>query len=149
MFNGAEEKIRYLAQADATMNALFFAGVPRWFAIQLRQGYIQKGTCVTVERISTVYENAQDGLLCIEQPRFTFRVMDQDQTTARQALNALNRFLLGICLMTNQQFTSPPSTPSQFPNYKLSERLTIETQLELQIYVWSADWRIFNNLLVT
>jgi hypothetical protein len=48
--------------------------------------------------------------------------------------------------MSSAQFASPPSTPTQFANFLLSQRSGIEYQVEVEIFSWSADWRIWNNM---
>lgn len=147
--NSAEAKIRTLAQGDATMQSFFGVGPFRWFFVREPQGYVDQGTVCRVRRVSAVYEYVQEGIICIEQVRLQFDVLDQSQETARNALNALNNFIAGVDLMSDKQFTSPPTIATQFANYRLSERSAVEVQIKQQIYVWSADWRCFNNTLVS
>ncbi len=144
--NSAEAKLRTLAAADTTMQSFFGSAPFRWFHIQMPQGYITKGSCIRVRRVSAVYTYAQEGITEIEQVRMQLDCLNEDQDAARNALNAVNNFIATVDLMSNAQFASPPTTPTQFPNYRLSERSGIEFQVERQIYVWSADWRIWNNL---
>ena len=148
-FNSAEEKLRYLAQGYAPL-AAFLAGNPfRWFMTQQQPGYSTQGTVVRVRRPGAVYTQVQEGQLCTEQVRLQFDCIDQSETVARQCLNALYGFIQQVDLMSDAQFRSPPVTPTQFPNYQLSQRgPTIEYDASLQLWVWSADWRVFNNLLI-
>ena len=146
--NSAEAKIRTLAAADATMQSFFGAGPFRFFFVREPQGYIDQGTVCRMRRVSAVYEYAQQGIVCIEQVRLQFDVLDTSQEVARNALLALNNFLGTVDLMSDKQFTSPPSVPTQFANYMLAQRSAIEVQIKAQIYVWSADWRCFNNTLI-
>jgi hypothetical protein len=147
--NSAEAKLRTLASADPTMVADFGSGPFRWFQIQLPQGYISKGTCVRVRRVSAIYLYAQEGITQAEQVRLQFDVLDKSQDRARQVLNDLCSFVAGVDLMSDAQFTSPPSMPTQFANFLLSQRSGIEYQVEVEIFSWSADWRIWNDTTIT
>ena len=68
-------------------------------------------------------------------------MLDQSQETARDALTSLEAFLGTVDLMN--------VTPGQYANFILSERSTIEVQIKQQVYVWSADYRIWNNMSIT
>jgi len=144
--NSAEAKLRMLASADPTMIADFGSGPFRWFQIQAPQGYIAKGSCVRVRRVSSIYLYAQEGITQAEQVRLQFDVLDKSQDRARDLLNDLCSFIAGVDLMSSAQFTSPPSAPTQFANFLLSQRSGIEYQVEVEIFSWSADWRIWNNM---
>jgi hypothetical protein len=146
--NSAEAKLRTLASADSTMVADFGSGPFRWFQIQIPQGYINKGPCVRVRRVSAVYLYVQKGITQAEQVRLQFDVLDKSQDRAKDVLNDLCSFLASVDLMSSAQFTSPPSTPTQFANFLLSQRSGIEYQIEVEIFSWSADWRIWNNLSI-
>lgn len=149
-YNSALEKIRALAAADAGLQAYLGTGPFRWFAWQLQPGYPAQGACVRAAQISAVYGYAQDGQLCIEQARIQFDCYDQNEATCRELLLTLKLFLQGLNLMTDEQFQSPPVTPSRYPNYELSESGPVpEIQQSLQLWVWTTDWRIFNNTLIT
>jgi hypothetical protein len=147
--NSAEAKIRTLAAADATLQGIFGTGPFRWFFVREPQGYLSQGTVCRVRRVSAVYDYVQDGIICIEQVRLSFDCLDQSQESARDALSAVENFLGTIDLMSDNQFLSPPQPGAQFANFRLSERSAIEIQIKQQIYVWSADYRVFNNLLVS
>lgn len=152
-FNSAEEKLRALAAANATMQGFFGAPtVPdsfRWFATQLQPGASARGTCMRVTRPSAGYTQVQEGQLNTEKVMLQFDILDKSQTRSRQGVNALYTFIQSVDLMSDAQFTSPATTPTQFPNYQLSQRgPLIEFDASLQLWVWSATWRIFNNLLV-
>ena len=144
--NSAEAKLRMLASADPTMIADFGSGPFRWFQIQAPQGYIAKGSCVRVRRVSAIYLYAQEGITQAEQVRLQFDVLDKSQDRARDVLNDLCSFIAGVDLMSSAQFASPPSTPTQLANFLLSQRSGIEYQVEVEIFSWSADWRIWNNM---
>jgi len=144
--NSAEAKIRTLAQADSTMQSFFGVAPFRWFQVREPQGYISQGTCIRVRRVSAVYDYVQNGILQIEQVRLQFDVLDLSQETARNALTAVERFLRSVDLMNSNQFNSPPTAGACFANYLLSERAGVEPQIKQQVYIWSADYRIFNNI---
>src|SRR5689334_2641357 len=80
-----EVKLRMLAKADTTLQE-FFGGPSdlfRWFDTQLLPGYISRGTCARVLRVSTVFLQAHGtsdrrSLLDMEQPRFQIDVLDFD-----------------------------------------------------------------------
>ena len=150
-YYSAEEKLRTLAQANVTLQSfLLSGGIFRWFATQLQPGYASAGSCVRVTRPSAVYTYQQQGPLSLDQVRLQFDCIDQSQTTARQLMLAVKDFLGTVDLMSDAQFTSPPTTPTQFPNYELSERgPLVEYQASLQLWVWAMDWRIFNDTLIT
>jgi len=139
--NSAEAKIRTLASANPAMQSFFGAGPFRFFFVREPQGYIEQGTVCRVRRVSAVYTYVQNGRLCFEQARIQFDVLDQSQETARDALTALEAFLGTVDLMN--------VTPGQYANFLLSERSAIEVQIKQQIYVWSADYRIWNNMSIT
>ena len=147
--NSAEAKIRTLASADATMQGIFGTGPFRWFFVRETQGYIDDGTVCRVRRVSAAYDYVQNGRIQIEQVRLQFDVLDLSQEAARDALTALENFLGTVDLMSGNQFLSPPQSVTQFPNFLLSERSAIEVQIKQQIYVWSADYRVLNNLSVS
>ena len=108
--NSAEAKLRTLASVDPTMVADFGSGPFRWFQIQAPQGYIAKGSCVRVRRVSAVYLYAQEGITQAEQVRLQFDVLDKSQDRARDLLNDLCSFIAGVDLMSGAQFTSQPGT---------------------------------------
>jgi len=151
MYYSAEEKIRALAMQDSTLQGfLQTGGIFRWFATQLPAGYASMGSCVRVTRPGAVYTQVQEGVLALEQVRLQFDCLDQSQTTARQLLNALNQFLLTVDLMSGDQFTSPATVPTQFPNFQLLQRGPIpEFVASLQLWVWTTDWRLMNNTLIS
>lgn len=146
--NSAEAKIRTLAQANTTMQSFFGTAPFRWFYVREAGGYIATGTCCRVRRVSAVYQYVQNGRICIEQARLQFDVLDPSQETARNALLALESFMGTVDLMNTNQFNSPPTAGAQFANFTLSERSTIEVQIKQTVYVWSVDYRIFNNMSI-
>ena len=144
----AEVKIRMLAAANATLAAMLGTSPFRWFDVQSAQGYEQQGTLCRYRRVSAVYMYAQEGLTQLEQVRFQFDFVAQTPSDSWNAMQAFIEFMAGVDLMSDAQFKSPPTTPTQSPNYLLSTRQSIEYRPERELYIWSCDWRVFNNLNV-
>ena len=142
----AETKLRMLASGDANLQAIFGTPVFRWSMFgQLQQGYIQKGTCARVRRISTQPFYAQDGQLSMEKIRFQFDIMDYDSAKTFTAAAAVGHWFRGVDLMSDAQFSSPTTTPRQFPNFRMNQRSGIEAGPEQQIYLQIVDWMVFND----
>ena len=145
MGTAAEVKLRMLAGADAGLQAILGTAPFRFFAIQEPQGYITQGVCCRYRRVSAVYLYAQEAIANAEQVRIQFEFLAYAPTDAWDAMQAFIAFMGGVNLMTDQQFQSPPVTPTQHPNYLLTTRPSIEYRPEREIYIWSCDWRIWNN----
>lgn len=141
-------KIRTLAQADPTLAALFFNSVPRWFKQQLQPGYIARGLCMRVNRVSTVYgyTNAPAGLMNLNQPRMQFDVMGLDSSAVQTATIAVIDWMGTTNFATNDQFGSPTVTPPNSPNFLLNRRSSMEAQVEPPGPAWieTLDFRIYN-----
>jgi hypothetical protein len=145
----AEQKLRLLASADATLQE--YLGVPpvfRWFHLQEEQGAIESGVCLRVRRVSAIYLYAQEGILATEQVRLQFDFLDKSPEAAANAMLAFNAFMGTVDLMSNAQFLSPPTTPRQSPNFLLNTRPGLEFRTERQIYVWTCDWRVWNDTTI-
>ena len=146
----AESKLRLLASQDATLQGIFGTGPFRWQDTQLQQGYIQRGTCARVLRVSTVYMYSHSGLANIEQVMFQIDVLDLDPEVARAAAVALDAWLGTISLMSAAQFSSPPHAPSppSFANFKMNQRHSIDYLLAppLMPHCEMLQYRIFSNL---
>jgi hypothetical protein len=143
-----EAKMRMLAASDASLQAFF--GTPpavfRWFDRQLPPGYIDKGTCMRVRRVSTQSQYVQEGPIAMEMIRFQFDAIDFSPETARAAARALEDWFGTVDFMSDAQFTSPSTTPNQFPNFQINQRSSIEQPLTGAVYyVESQDFRVFNN----
>lgn len=138
----AEVKLRTLAAADASLQAIFGTSPFRWWDSQLVQGSAFP-SCV-VRRISTVRMYQLEGLNQMSQPRFQFDIRHPDPETARAAAKAVIAWLSTIDLASNAQFGSPQTTPPQFPCYLLNERTGMDYQLQPPIFVESLDVRVFN-----
>lgn len=142
-----EVKMRLLASNDPTLQGIFGSSTFRWFGYaQLPQGYINKGTCVRVRRISTVSSYAQEAPVSLEKIRMQFDCMDFNVDSAYAAAKAINAWLTGTAdFMNPGQFQSPATGPRQHANYQSNQRIGIETQLEREVYVVMTDFIIFND----
>lgn len=154
----AEVKLRTLAMADATLQADL--GAPplfRWFDTAIPQGVIQRGPCVRVLRISTLWLYAQSlppggspmttppgGLLNLSQPRFQIDVMALDPEQARAVAADIIAFMATADLASYAQFDSPATTPRQFPNFLLNQRHGADFQEQAPISIETLDYRMFN-----
>ena len=146
-----EAKMLLLASGDAALQS--FLGVYpvkfRWFDRRLVPGYIGKGTCVVVRRVSTLSSYVQEGPLALEMVRMQLDAIDFSAETARAAARAIQSWFLKVDFMSDVQFQSPPGTPTQWPNFQLNQRSSIEKPETGDVYyVESQDWRVFNNSLV-
>lgn len=138
-----EVKLRTLAQANSTLNALFFSPTPRWFGPQLQPQYIQHGSCVTVWRLATEFLDVMEGGTSMYRPRFQLDVWDLDADTARLGMKAVREWLDTIDLVSDSQFDSPPTTPNQFPTTIVDERQRAIAATEGMTYVEMLDFRIY------
>lgn len=139
-----EVKMRTLAAADTSMQAVFGSGPFRWFDRQLQPGYIQSGSCVRVRRVSTVRGYSQQGLQSLDQILFQFDVLNLDSEAARTAAAALIAWLGTVNFASDQQFASPVTTPRQFPNFVVNQRAGMEPRTQPPVYVEITDVRIYN-----
>ena len=144
-----EEKMRTLAAADAGLQAIFGTGPFRWFFDTLPQGYVQKGSCVRVRRVSTVSNYCMSGPLNVEMVRMQMDFLDLSRSDSQAAALAVGAWMTTVDFMSAAQFTSPPSAPRQFANFQINDRSTLEYQLQTPVYVEMVDWRIFNNTNVS
>ena len=144
----AEQKLRLLASQNATLQGIFGTGPFRWQDTQLQQGYIQRGTCARVLRVSTVYHYSHSGRANVEEVMFQIDVLDLDPEVARAAAIALDAWFETISLMSTAQFASPPTSPPSHANFKMNQRHTIDFNLQppLQPHCEMLQYRIFNNL---
>lgn len=140
----AEAKLRALASASAALQAYFGTALFRWFDRQLPQGYIKSGPCVRLMRVSTVRTYAQTGLQNLSQPRVQIDVMDYDPENCRAAAKAVIDWLGTVDFSTDAEFSSPPTTPGNHPNFILNQRAGMDFQLQPPVYVESIDVRLYN-----
>ena len=146
MPTSCEKRMRELAMADAGLMALLGSNPFRWFDRQLPPGYIEKGACMRVTRVSSVSNYVQEGPLALEMIRFQFDAIDFEAEVARDLARALGDWFTTVSFMSDAQFLSPPATPINYPNFQLNQRSSIERPETGAIYyVESQDWRVFNN----
>lgn len=139
-------KLRLLASGDTTLQG--YLGAPpagfRWFDFQLPQGQLAFGTCVRVKIISANQLYGHNGRQPLTGPRFQIDVLDPSAERAREVAAAIIAFLGTIDLASNAQFTSPVTTPRQFPVFILNQRPGMEVQTEPPVFVESLDIRAYN-----
>lgn len=147
----AEVKIRTLAQTSTALQGFFGedSGIFRWFDRQLAPGYISRGTCARVRRVTTVLRHAKETRtarsVCRQtQPLFQIDVLDYDPERARSAVAAISDWLGEVDFSSDAQFASPPTSPKRHPNAVLNQRAGMEPLLQPPVYVETIDVRIFN-----
>ncbi len=140
----AEVKLRTLAQANGTLNTLFFTPTPRWFGPQLQPSYVRTGSCVTVWRLTTEFlYTMQGGGKDLFRPRFQLDIWDLDADSARLGAKAVREWLGTIDLVSDSQLGSPSTTPNQFPTTIVDERQRGIAATEGLTYVETLDFRIY------
>lgn len=139
-----------LARADATLQGYLLGtnNTFRWFPLQLPKGYINQGSCVVVRQISNVLPYTQTGPIQIDGVMMQIDCYDLDSIRAQSLATYL---VLGFFPAANftldNQFQSPPIAAPPAPNFKLSQRSSLEPQVQPQTaWVESLTYRIFNNL---
>ncbi len=146
MLTSCEKRMRELAMSDTTLTALLGSNPIRWFDRLLQPGYITKGSCVRVTRISTVSNYVQEGPLALEMIRFQIDALDFEAESARAVARAIGDWFTTVSFLSDAQFQSPPAVPRNYPNFQLNQRSTIERpETGAVYYVESQDWRVFNN----
>ena len=140
--------MRSLALMDTTMRGLLFNPANntfRWFDRQMQPNYIEQGTCVRIRRIRTEQYYTMGGRMALTRPHFQLDVLDSDPEVAASAALAVINFLGRINIVTDTAFDSPPTSPSSFPTFILSQRSGLEAQRQpnLPLPVESIDFRIF------
>jgi hypothetical protein len=148
----AEVKMRTLAIASSDLQEYFGqtpSGPFRWFDRQLPPGYIERGTCARVRRVSTVRSYAHEtstrrSVSKLSLPLFQIDVLDYDPERARSAATAIEDWLAEVDFSSDAQFASPPTTPTRHPNAVLNQRAGMEPATTPPVYVETLDVRIFN-----
>lgn len=146
-----EVKLRTLARQSTALQSYFGedSGLFRWFDRQLPPQYIGRGTCARILRVSTNRlhsketrnarsVNEQSGV------RVQIDVLDLDPERARAAVSAIIDWLGEIDLSTDDQFSSPPVTPTRHPTTILNQRAGIEPATDPPVYVEILDIRVWN-----
>jgi hypothetical protein len=147
----AEAKMRLLAQQSTELQVYFgdtSSALFRWFDRQLLPGYIERGTCARVLRVSTrlmyVHETEDRRSACrMEQPLFQIDVLDFSAERARSAAAAIEDWLATADFSSDAQFTSPVTSPTRHPNQVVNHRAGMITTPQPPVYVETLDVRIF------
>ena len=143
-------KMFQLAGRDATLQSYLLGenSTLRWFPVQLPKGYIYQGSCVRVRQVSSAPMYAQQGMIALEPVMMDIDCLDLDSLRA-QALAAylVTQWFPSVSFASDKQFLSPPQTPPNFPNYKLSQRSTLDFQVQPQpAWCETLTYRIFNDV---
>ena len=143
-------KMFTLARADTTLQGYLLGAnnTFRWFPLQLPKGYINQGSCVVVRQISDVLPYTQSGPIQIDSVMMQVDCYDLDSLTAQALATYLTLgFFPNSNFTVDNQFTSPPTPAPPAPNFKLSQRSSLEPMVQPQTaWVESMTWRILNNL---
>lgn len=144
--SSAEVKLRTLATADTTMQAIFGDGVDpdslRWFDTQLPQD--QEYPSVVVRRVSTVINYTNDGLgQEISEPRFQFDIRHPQYDAARTFAAAVIDFLNTVDLTIPGGGAVKPAA-AQAPTFVLNQRSGLDYELTPPVGVQTLDVRLFN-----
>ena len=134
----AEDKLRTLAEGNANLQADLGSNPFRWFDRQFAQGAIKTGTCVSVLRVSTVRNYAQEGLRNVSGIRFQIDVADFSPETARAVASDVIDFMNTL----NQQTTAQEGTI--FTAFLLNQRAGMYYELPTPAYKESLDFRVWN-----
>ena len=145
-------KMFKLAGADATLQGYLLGAnnTLRWFPVQLPKGYIYQGACVVVRQISSIVEYTQSGPLCLEgvQMQVDCRSLDSLQAQAL-AQYLFVSFFPNSNFTVDNQFQSPPIPAPPAPNFRLSQRSSLDYEVQPQAAsVESLTYRLWNNVNV-
>jgi hypothetical protein len=143
----AEAKLRYLAAKDSTLQAFFGTNPFRWFHIQLPPGYVMQPTgktCARVRQVSTSPLYSQSARVALSQVRFQLEILDPDATVVDNAMKAVVSWLDGVCLTSDAEFTSPATTPRQYPTFIVNQFPTVEPAFKPPVPGQLIDFRCWN-----
>lgn len=139
-----------LASADATLQAYLLGknGTFRWFPVTLPKGYIYQGPCVRVRQISDAQIYTQQGPLQLDPVMMQLDCIAENSADARGiAAYLVEQWFPSVSFASDAQFLSPPQTPPNFPNYKLSQRSDFEYEIQPQpAWCETLTMRVWNNL---
>jgi hypothetical protein len=146
------QKMRTLAMSDATLQGYLLSGTNntfRWFETQLPKGYIYQGACVTVQQISDVLPYHQQGPIALDWVRVQINIWDLDSVEAKAiAAYLIATWFPSVSFASDAQFLSPPQTPPNCPNFKLSQRGVLDYSVQPEpAWVETLDYRVGNSLL--
>lgn len=146
---GLLTKIRLLAMANVVIQGYCLGtnNTFRWFNTQLPKGYVGQGTCVTVQRISSVTDYFQGQPSALEWVRVQINIWDLSSIKAEALSNYLqNTFFPSSCFTSNAQFQSPPLAPPAAANFKLSQWGGLDPSIQPEVpWLERQDWRLANN----
>lgn len=143
----AEARIRQLAAAEPTFVPFFGANPFRWFHLQLPPSYFRQElthACARVTQVDAGYLYTQEAQVGLIKPRFQIEVLSPNVDQVDQAIDAIIAWLRTVCFANNDQFTSPPTTPRQFPNFVLNVRPGMEPRLKPPVPTKMVDFKIWN-----
>lgn len=147
-----EDKMRFLAQQDATLASFFFTDNQiRWFDLQLQPNYLAANrTCARVRRISTLPLYSKETLnnaSILNQVwiRLQIDVLDYSASRAKAAARAIVNWLTQTAdFSSTNQFDSPPTSPKRHPNFLLNQMPGMEPKTQPPVFVQMLDVRILN-----
>jgi hypothetical protein len=133
--NTAEVKLRTAAAANVPLQGYLGTAPFRWFDTQLPQNQMPSGTCVRVQRVSTVRPYSFAGIQNVSWPRFQIDVLDPDPELGRTVAKAIIQFFKTAAF---------GNISGQAANFVLNQREGMDFQLQPPVFVHSIDVRIFN-----
>lgn len=142
-----ETKLRLEILANAGLSGFFGSNI---FDASLPQGLM--GTlpmvrALTIQRVSTTRMSSHQGINSMALIRIQFKAYCKGVQSNADALTALKLivdFLNTFCATSMALFTSPPTTPAQFPNTVMNEMVTPYPNTLPPLYMGVLDARIYN-----
>lgn len=144
-------RMRDLAFQDPTLNAIFGptfdANKFRWFRIQQMPGQLPKGTCCTVNVVSTVFHNLHGVPMrnSLNEPRVDINIIDPNPLVASSAAEAVKLFMDFANFWQNGAFASPRRIDPPGTNALLNQRgsfLTVQTDRPIPVEL--LEYRVKN-----
>lgn len=147
-----EQKLRQEMLIDSGLSPLVGANV---FLVQLPSGILSANPtgnppvrALVIQRVSTLRYYTHDGAtnpLMAARIQFTAWCKGPDSgNDALSVMAALVNFLNTFCATQTSEFGSPVTTPTQFPNIVLNERMSVYPQTQPPLYQGILEARIFN-----
>jgi len=143
-----EQKLRQEMLIDSGLSPLVGSNI---FLVQLPSGFMSANPPVralVIQRVSTLRYYTHDGAtnpLIAARVQFTAWCKGSDSgNDALSVMAALVNFLNTFCATQTAEFGSPITTPTQFPNIVLNERMSVYPQTQPPLYQGILEARIFN-----
>lgn len=137
-----EAKLRTLAAANTSLQALLGTSPFRWFDTSLPQD-IGVYPSVVVARVSTVFDSRMDtGISKYTWPRFQLDIRHTDPEQARACASAIIDFLNTVDLAVTSGAIMPPA--KQAPCFILNQRTALDYELQPPVNVQTLDVRVMN-----